>query len=411
MSVKGTKVATTDFGFANAMRAGSSSSIGFSTKKETLVFPRGHIVNGVVITPTSVSSNYPTIMEGFTGIQGFLKLTPGEILGKFHKMVNENEDLAIRFALWARDARQGAGLRDPARLMFASLSDHPNIEGIINRIPVLGRFDDLLIEWKSERAMRFALARYIAAFDNPDEKGLAAKWAPRKTSVWAYRLRKELGLSYSDYRKFLVANSKTVEQNMCDGAWNSIDYNQVPSVAHKNYRKAFIRHTPDRYERYVGALKAGVRGVKINAGAVEPHELASKVMMGQQLYSDSLDAQFNAIPFSLEGLNIFPVVDVSPSMQSISTGTQTCKSVAMSLGLWIAQNQTKTKGLVMTFSQTPRIVDYSSKGFSSAILDLQNQDWGRYTDLTASMKLMFSRCKAAGVTEDELPDVMVVLSD
>lgn len=411
MSVKGTKVAATDSSFANAMRAGSSKSIGFSAKKETLVFPKGHVVNGVVLTPTSASNNYPTILEGFTNIHGFLKLTPGEILGKFHKMVNENEDLAIRFALWARDARQGAGLRDPSRLMFASLSDHPNIEGIINRIPVLGRFDDLLIEWKSERAMRFALARYIAAFDNPDEKGLAAKWAPRKTSVWAYRLRKELGLNYSDYRKFLVSNSKTVEQNMCDGAWNNIDYSQVPSVAHKNYRKAFMRHSPDRYGRYVGALKSGVRGVKINAGVVEPHELASKVMRGQQTYSDSLDAQFSAIPFSLKGLNIFPIVDVSPSMRSICTGSQTCKSVAMSLGLWIAQNQTKTKGLVMTFSQTPEIINYASKGFSDAILDLQNQDWGHYTDLTASMDLMFSRCKAAGVTEDELPDVMVVLSD
>jgi hypothetical protein len=332
-------------------------------------------------------------------------------------MMRENEDLAIRFVLWARDILNGAGLRDPSRKIFASLSNHPNIEGIINRIPELGRFDDLLIDWKSERAMRFALARYMKGFETESELGLAAKWAPRKNSVWSYRLRKELGMTPADYRKFLVRNTSVVEQKMCDNDWDDINYSHVPGKAHSNYRKAFVRHSPDRYAAYVELLKnpeavnSGL--VKINAKALAPYELASKVVPNDnQVVVDSIDAQFDSMPYDMGGLKIFPIVDVSPSMKMAAMGSLTCKQIAVSLGLWIAKNQQgDLKGKAMTFSETPRMMDFGNRGFSKCVTALSNDDWGMYTDLTASMRILFNHCKNANLKDEDLPDVMIVFSD
>ena len=395
----------------------SKNAVAFSTKRMSFQFPAEHVVSGVVIPETASGFNYPTVVENFTGIQKFLKMSEEQILSTFHVMMKENEDLAIRFILWARDILKGAGLRDPSRKVFASLSNHPNIEGIINRIPTLGRFDDLLIEWKSERAMRFALNRYMKGFETPEEIGLAAKWAPRKNSVWAWRLRKELGLTPADYRKFLVRNTSVVETQMCANNWNNINYSHVPGKAHSNYRKAFVRHSPDRYANYVEQLKSpelvksGV--VKINAKALAPYELAAKVIpYDAQVIADSIDAQFQAMPYDMGDLKIFPIIDVSPSMKKLAMGQLTCKQIAVSLGLFISKNQVgDLNGKAMTFSETPCMVDFSDDGFSRAVTKLNNHDWGMYTDLTASMRILFNYCKNAGLKNEDLPDVMIIFSD
>ena len=402
--------------FAASIKGQSTGTIGFSQEHKVLRFSRGHKVNGMVLTETSASANFPTMMEIYTSTQKMRGMPEDQAVSYFLSMMAENEDLAIRMVLYLRDIREGAGERSFPRLCLTLLSDHPNISNIIDKIPMLGRFDDLLLDWRSANAMELAVSRYVAGFSNDNEKGLAAKWAPRK-GLWAYRLRKALGLNPSDYRKMIVRLSSTVEQRMCRNDWDRINYSVLPSQAHANYRKAFLRHTPDRYARYVEELKkpdAATRGVKINAGAIEPHELAAKVsnFYGSD-YTASLDAQFAAIPYDFQGLRVFPIVDVSPSMNDrYAIGQLTCKQVAMSLGSYIAMNQTgDMNGLLMTFSEHPKMVNYAGQGFSRIITDLNHQDWGMYTDLTASMKLLFSNARANGVTEEELPDVMIVFSD
>jgi hypothetical protein len=330
----------------------------------------------------------------------------------FFEMMKENEDLALRFFLYLRDIRSGAGEREASRYILAALSSHPNIETIINRIPELGRYDDLLIEWKTEAAMLFAVARFVKGFTDEKEKGLAFKWAPRR-GIWEYRLRRELGMTAKDYRLFVVAGTNVVEQKMCKGQWTDINYSGVPSQAHRIYRKAFGRHDTSGYERYVGLLTSGDRSVKINAGAVEPHEMAKSVTtMNGPTYTASLDAQFAALPYDMSGLSVYPIVDVSPSMACECVSGLTCKQVAMSLGLYFSMNQSNgLVGSLMTFSEKPKFLNYASRGFSSSINDLQNQDWGMYTDLTASMKVLFENAKRKNVANEDLPDVLVVFSD
>ena len=59
----------------------------------------------------------------------------------------ENRDLALRIALWVRDARGGAGEREIFRSILRHLEQvcPTDAELLMARVPELGRFDDLLV--------------------------------------------------------------------------------------------------------------------------------------------------------------------------------------------------------------------------------------------------------------------------
>ena len=70
--------------------------------------------------------------------------------------------------------------------------------------------------------------------------GLAFKMDSNQREV-AKTLRKYMGYkSEKDWRKFIVAGRKTVEQQMCAKEWNDIDFSKVPSVASARYQKALV---------------------------------------------------------------------------------------------------------------------------------------------------------------------------
>jgi hypothetical protein len=76
-----------------------------------------------------------------------------------------------------------------------------------------------------------------------------------------------------DYRTKVVVplrnHLEVVERFMCSQNWDEIDFEHVPSVAMKNYRKVFIKREKARFEKYLDDVKKGV--AKINASQVFPH--------------------------------------------------------------------------------------------------------------------------------------------
>lgn len=394
---------------ASALRGSSYSSIGLSTKNNTYVN-----VNKLNSFIDAKNSKVEKALAFFSSISSIRKKTEEELLMSFKSVLDENLDIGIRMLLWLRDARCGAGERNAFRIIINALSFSPLLENIVEKIPMIGRFDDLLLEWKSEKAMNIALTRYVKGFYNENEVGLAAKWAPRK-GVWVYRLRKELGLSPSDYRKFIVSRSQTVESMMCNNEWTNIAYENVPSIAHKNYRKAFIRHDLSGYREYLGEVESGTS--KINS-RIEPYSLAAE-LCDKGIYDfdpeflKSLNLQFSSSEYLFdESITVLPIVDVSPSMKDKATKTLSCKTIAMSMGLNLALKQKGPfSGLVMTFSENPLVIDYKGKSFSDCIFDLKRQDWGMSTNLISSFELLFKKAKDNKVKDDKLPDVVVVFSD
>ena len=68
-----------------------------------------------------------------------------DMTGTFSSALAEDEKLAVRVLLWARDVRSGAGERQIFRNLLRSLEiQNPTLAGrIIHKVPELGRFDDL----------------------------------------------------------------------------------------------------------------------------------------------------------------------------------------------------------------------------------------------------------------------------
>ena len=145
----------------------------------------------------------------------------------------QNPDLALRIALWARDARKGAGERQLFRdiLVHLERTDPAAAERLMRRVPELGRFDDLFVfKTSSLKAQAYTLLGDNLRASN----GLAAKWTPRKGPV-AREIREFFGMSPKQYRKTLVGMTRVVESQMCANDWDNINFSHVPSQAARIY--------------------------------------------------------------------------------------------------------------------------------------------------------------------------------
>jgi hypothetical protein len=330
----------------------------------------------------------------------------------------ENQDLAARIALWARDARGGAGERKVFRDILVDLinRDIDCATALMRKIPELGRWDDtLVLIGTALESNAFEMIR--EALNKGD--GLCAKWMPRKGEE-AAKLRAFLGWTPKYYRKRLVELTKVVEQNMCANAWDEINFNHVPSVASARYKKAFARHTP-KYKEWVEKLVKGDPTAKVNAGAVYPYDVLKGVIGGYNMrYGkhnlDHIVAQWEALPNYVGNANILPIVDVSGSMLSPAGGigsksATTCLDVSVSLGLYLAdKNKGKFKDTFLTFSDRPSLMNLKGN-ILDKIKQMNQSEWGMSTNLHAAMQKVLDVAVKGGVPQEEMPEILLVLSD
>lgn len=319
----------------------------------------------------------------------------------------ENPEHAVRIALWARDARAGAGERQLYRDILLYLErNHPDIaEKLITKTPELGRWDDLLI-FETDRLKSAAFAAIESALNAGN--GLAAKWMPRK-GPQAEALRKHLKLSPKAYRKLLVNLTKVVETQMCAKEWDKINFEHVPSVASARYRKAFSKNANAEYSAYLESLKNGT--AKVNAGAVYPYDVLKTALHGDTSESQLILSQWDALPNYTNDTAILPLVDVSGSMCCKIAGSLTALDVALSLGLYLAEkNRSAFKDCFVTFSAHPELVKL--RGNVLEKLDqLRNSNWGMNTNLHAAFDQILSTAVKHNVPQLDMPAVLLILSD
>jgi len=82
------------------------------------------------------------------------------IIPAFTAAYVQDRDLALRIALWARDVREGAGERQLFRDIMTHLekTDPGSAVRLLNRVPELGRFDDLFVfKTKDMKAKAYTL--------------------------------------------------------------------------------------------------------------------------------------------------------------------------------------------------------------------------------------------------------------
>lgn len=361
--------------------------------------------NGMATHSTSSNS----VMDLFFKMGGWgNKINDSEVLDIFIRAYRQNRLLATKALFYNRDIRGGQGRRNTFRLLFGWLCKNDPEVAIANlqNVPYFGRWDDIFVAMNTpvESAMYDII---LSALKSGDK--LCAKWMPRenkangKTAKW---LMTAFGLTPRSYRKLLSGNTSVVENIMCNREWSQIDYNHVPSVAVGKYRKAFYRNDLDRFTKWIASLEKGEAGVKINAGAVYPHDIVTKMSRVDGATNKMLEAQWKALPnYMPEGRKILPVCDVSGSMGG------TPMDVCISLGLYLSErNNGPFKDGFITFSTTPKL-EILSGTLYERIRQLRTAHWDMSTNLEAVFRLILSKAIAGRVAEEDMPTDILILSD
>lgn len=341
----------------------------------------------------------------------------------FSAALAEDQNLALRVLLWARDVRSGAGERQTFRLLLTALEiANPAAAGkIMHKVPELGRWDDLFA-YMDPINRKNALRMYADALMNGD--GLAAKWAPRLTSSKkavtvgkkiklknGNELRKFMMLSPKEYRELLVKNTNVVESQMCAKEWNGINFSHVPSLASARYQKAFGRNASDAYAKYIRELQKPEAErdpkVKINAGAVYPYDIVKSLRTGNEAVAN---AQFDALPNYVGDTKIMPMVDVSSSMGSLLAGGMSAMDVAISLGLYLSDRTTSDfKNMFITFTSNATI--QTVKGTLAQKMRQMQGAVGYDTNLASAFDALLNTAKKGNVSPENMPDYILILSD
>lgn len=366
-----------------------------------------YTLNGMKISKSSQDA----LVDLFYAV-GAARGQDDKVAALFNKALNADLDLAVRIALYARDAREGMGERSSFRVMLRELAkqDYESAYALLPLIPLLGRWDDVLA-FVGTTVEDDALAMYASALDRGD--ALAAKWAHREKSAksnLARKLREFMGLTPRVYRKMLSSLTNVVEQKMASNQWNNIEYSHVPSVASARYQRAFRRHDETRYEQYIAALERGDKGVKINAGAVYPYDIINSVAHGEARVADQ---QWKALPEWIPNDKSFiPLVDTSRSMFCNMTGSIRAIDIALSLGLYVAErNKSVFKDRYLSFSASPTWVDTSGLTLTQKVQQATSVNWGMSTNIEAAYELILMTAVDAKVSQDDMPEYLIIFSD
>ncbi len=360
--------------------------------------------NGMATNSSSLSA----CVDLFFNIGAMRGQDKKRLIATFSSAFNEDPKRAMKLLFWARDVRGGAGERQVFKDIITYLAaDHDlALKPNLHLIAEYGRWDDLLALTGTilERDAFTLIQEALVA-----ENGLCAKWMPRK-GIIANKLRNFMKMSPKEYRKTLVNLTNVVETKMCAKDWDSIEFSKLPSVASARYQKAFWKNSPDGYGAYVESLVKGE--TTINAGAVYPYDITKSLTHGDNKVANE---QWKALPNYLEEANdmILPVVDVSGSMSSPAGGSKnvTCMDVAISLGLYISErNEGPFKDAFVTFSNNPQL-QVVSGNLTDRYRQMKSSDWGMSTDLEATFELILNQAKKHGLTQDQMPNKILILSD
>ena len=160
--------------------------------------------------------------------------------------------------------------------------------------------------------------------------------------------------------------------------------------------------------------------VKINAGAVYPYDVLKGVIGAYNNKYNStelgaLQAQWDALENFIGDANVLPLVDVSGSMTCPagrgSASKTTCLDVAVSLGLYCADKNTgKFKDTFLTFSGSPELLHLKGN-IVQKVKQMVDSNWGMNTDLIKAMEKILRVAKEGNVPQEEMPEVLLIMSD
>lgn len=370
-------------------------------------------------------------------VSSLRRATESEITDRFFKAFFDDRMAAMKWLFYARDVRGGLGERRLFRTCMVQLAKDYT-EYVMAIIPVIaeyGRWDDL---WcLLETPVRHAVVQAVEKQLELDMDGMAehrpisllAKWMPRCntssriTKHYARILCSALCMTERKYQHTISSLSRylvVVEQQMSSGNWKGIDYQRVPSRANLIYNSAFLRHDEERRRDFLSKLEKGE--VKINAGAVFPHDIVHKYMSssgyGYALgsYDAALEGMWRSLPDTVNGCdNTIVVADGSGSMtvKVSKESSVTALDVANALAIYFAERSSgQFKDQYITFSENPQLVDLSKgENLHDKIKIARLHNEVANTNVEAVFNLILSTAVKHNTEQSEMPANILIISD
>lgn len=328
---------------------------------------------------------------------------------------------ATKIVFYARDIRDGLGERKTFRTLIRYMAEkHPEaLKPNLDLIGVFGRYDDLYelvgtpLEDDMWEVMKKQFEEDLKNLNSGNVISLLAKWI--KTADASNPATRKLGiltaqkLGYPVYNfKRIVRNMRkqigVVESLMSAGKWDEIKYPEVPSRAMMIYRKAFMKHDPERFEEFINKAEKGE--AKVNASTLFPYDIVEKILCHKE-NNKVLEAQWKALPdYVKQGTNALIMADVSGSMSGRPMAT------SIGLAIYFAERNTGAyHNMFMTFSSEPETVILKGETLEQKVKNAYNAEWGKTTDLKAAFDKVLDIAVKNEVPQEEMPKAIVVISD
>lgn len=333
------------------------------------------------------------------------------------------------------------------------------IETLSQETPLVERICDIfanqLIADETALDQWYAETKDMHENKPPLSLSLCAKYAPREgkhfettyPKVFKLLLQK-LNKNKAKYRKFVTKLSEALdipEIKMCKRSFAEIDFNKVPSLCLKKYKKAFLNEkvgatppmsgeseTGNRYpdnEDRVLCRKHLLEAMKKGPGVIKgkqlfPHDLVKSCMNGCNIseseyeliecqwsdirknISETLAARSDEVGSSIHLGRLVPLVDVSGSMSG------TPMEVAIALGILVSElNHPAFRDRFITFETNPSWVDFSNcTSLKEKVSKSVEAPWGGSTDIEKAFKLIEEVIRKHNLPKEEIP-ALIIFSD
>ena len=350
----------------------------------------------------------------------------------------------------ARDCRGGLGVRDTfVKCMVWCIVNHLEwFEVNLHNIPHYGRYldwFDILVELKDVCNRRGDNFRYyvvetmvvkavadqleadLSSLSSGKSVSLLAKWMPSEGKSLERKLHilrpicarlfhmdnanvgsRELRRLRKMVLEPLRSHTDLVERKMCDGKWDEIDFETVPSVAMKRLRKAFEKQAGLLFKDWCVEVQQGKRVIK--AGQLYPHELVRPYINGDVDEDDPvLEEQWKALQEKYGQVeDTLVLADVSGSMNGVPM------EVSVALGIFLSTLGTGPfKNRLITFHQEPTFhtIPAHCVSLREKVESVRKMAWGGNTNFHKVYELILGCARETEMPAEEMPKRLLVLSD
>ena len=367
---------------------------------------------------TTFKSTESKVLDLFSMGGSLRTRTPEEIEKMVSLALAEDKLLAIKCLFYIRDCRGGAGERRTFREGLKVLSRYYPEDAIklldMGLIERFGRWDDIFYLDENVDISR-KLSNQLALDVNSDRPSLLCKWLPsenagKKSRDLARKIRKSLNYNSKKYRKILTAlraKIDIIESQISRNKWKTVDYSKITSKNSLKYKKAFIKHDKERYEKFLESVEKGE--AKINTKTLFPYEI---VREAKKENNKTLDLLWNNLPDYTNGNDrALVVADVSGSM-TIDIKGMSPIDISISLAIYFAErNKGIFKNKFITFSGNPHLQEITGSTLNQKIKNLENAEWEMNTNVQAVFELILNTAINNSVPKKELPGTIYIISD